>query len=319
MIAQTVDINDPDWLKIRDEQWVRMEEWLVVYDYTLDVRLVLREIFYGRIDYYTDSSLDIIDPEKRGRLLFNLNPHQCEENWKWIIQTGWNAVNSQTLHKTELEIYSDYVSLFENELKLDALPWTLNEKLACFNFLFGEVYQANDFSFMGHVIENPLNPYWVLKKLAFSLKGFIVGAGASSLLWPKLYKYAMAAFDHIDTQLFLPESKATGIDRDIQAEVKGAWCDLFYVLAHQEQIYNKRKKAGHQSPQLQTVAFTDFRQMHEISDFLELFHAEMQSGAIPKEMHLLKDFAETESHEFCARHLILLCYESSGVYSTLGL
>ena len=303
MIAQTVDIHDPEWLKTRDEQWVSVEKWLVDYDYALDVRLVLREIFYGRIDYHTDSSLDIIDPEKRARVLFNLNPYQCEKNWEWIIKTGWNAVNPKTLHKTELEIYSDYVTLFRHEPFLDDLPWTLNEKLACFKFLFGEIYQAKDFSFMGHKLEHPLNPYWVLNKLAYSISASILGSNSGSLLWPHLYKYGIAAFDYIDTQLFLPQSKATGVDNNIQAEVKGMWCRLFYELKNHKQEYDEYKKTGYHSPQLHSVSFEKFIQIHEISELLGNLHADIQSGVIPKEMHLLKDFAESAFHRSPDQHL----------------
>ena len=302
MIARSVDIDDPNWIKMRDFQWVRMEEKLIDCRYSKKKQAVLRELFYGRIGSYTDTSLKIIDIDERGYLFIDLNPHQCQENWEWVIKEGWNEVNPKRLHKSEVEVYQRFVERFKEDILRANLEWTLDERLTCFKFLFGEVYRRENFSFMGHEINHPLNPYWVLYQLAISINYMLIGFRLLDDLWANLHAFSIEAFKYVDPLVFLPESKV-GKNRFTQADAKCAWCRVFYTLANNERMYNECKSNEKQIKRLNGVSYTEYTQTKEMSDLLKLLDTGMQSGVIPKELLALKDFAETVSHKM--RHFYL--------------
>lgn len=300
MIVKCVDINDPVWIARREKQWVKVEAWLTDCRFPKKDRKALSDVFFGRIDTFSDPRLSCIDVDDRGFLYLDLNPHQCEKNWEWIIKEGWNEVNPKRKHKNELEVYEQFVRMFTDNYYLSKHEWTLDEKLACFRFLFGEVYDADNFTFMGREMAHPLDPYWVLSQLGQHVNLALLGHQYTDEIWVTLYEFGMAAFKYVDAGIFLPDSKASDETR-VMAKV--VWYYHFELLYEHKKRYKKYKREGRQAQRFKPFTFEEFIELEEISQLLSRLESDLHSGVIPVELKALKKFSESKSDDMFYRRL----------------
>ncbi len=316
-----VDTKDPQWRAERNELWEShyansfqdtvpgdrcTKEEIKAYNAQVQAR---KSIYMGDVvslddplieTAYSDMSVEF--PFECFQDAFFLNPHQCEENWLWMIDEGWrqwtctSKLRRFELHKsTRFELFKSLFSVIVWNRPDIIKDWGDDHELfeQFFNLLAGSRYDPEHYTFNGEYIgKHPLKPHDILKKFCANLYLVIIGSSSFEEMWIKEYDYAVQAFAYVNPDIFDPVSK---LEDNCDAKLKNEFAGDLKVIYFRERKFDELRKKGRLDSYWEDKTADEWRQSDVIHGLVSRFEQDMVNGTFPEPMKRLYHWAAAEA------------------------
>ena len=251
---------------------------------------IAENIFMGDIVSHKDDVLNKIHKNSLPAIYALYSPHQCAENWHWIINKGWAELGGIESTKDIVKQYIDRIISSHSEYR--EYGWTDNQRVELFDFLFGESYDPEYFEFNGEVQIHPLRPISIIRNLGLDICRLYTGRTTHKGMWLNRIDYCLQALESIDVDVFLPESVFKSREYSL---LKATWAQVLMDESKLSEFYYQYRKENLQHSSCQNIDYGTYAATSEVTSVKIRIGELLNDGIFPPQIEYLISWCRAEN------------------------
>ena len=290
--TNVVDASCSEWRLKRESIW---NEYTTVSSddpssYKRELSIA-KKVFMGDIDSHSDKALKLIEANNRAKIYALNSPHQCKENWLWMIDKGWAELMEAEISNIDvIHVYSRLI--FIDQYYYKTCGWTEKQRAQFFDLIFGNTYNPNEYVYKNSCHTHPLRPISILYRLGLDISSLYTGVSIKIGFWLERIEFCLQSLEYIDGDCFLPQSVYKSPEYSM---LKIAWAKVLMSEEKLSKFYTELRQYNGLHPACKNIDYHVHAANPEVVKVKAIIDKKLDSGKFPAQIADLKKWTEAEN------------------------